>query len=135
MMPEGATRIHSSGYIQRKLNGRWEYEHRLIASRTLGRPLMPGEVVHHRNRNRADNRPENLVVHENNAVHHATEHAARRLICEQCRESFRTKTYFIKLKNGKRYPRRFCSRPCFVESLRGKPFSGTPGHPKGGYRA
>jgi hypothetical protein len=66
------------GHHLRQANG-YAYEHQLVAEAMLGRRLIPGEVVHHRNGNRSDNRPENLEIttRSDHARHHASHPDAR----------------------------------------------------------
>jgi hypothetical protein len=64
--------IDPKGYVRVYEDGRETREHRLVAEAILGRPLLPTEHVHHRNGEKADNRPENLEIVDNRA--HLQEH-------------------------------------------------------------
>lgn len=45
------------------------YEHILVAEEKLGRPLNPGECVHHIDENKKNNSPSNLMVFKTNSDH------------------------------------------------------------------
>ena len=53
-------RDRGSGNWYRKVRGR--HEHRIVIEEMLGRPLRSDEIVHHKNKDVRDNRPENLEV-------------------------------------------------------------------------
>ena len=50
------------GHPNAKRSGGWIAEHVWVMSQMIGRPLHPGETVHHRNLIRSDNRPSNLEL-------------------------------------------------------------------------
>ena len=50
------------------------HEHRVVAEQILGRPLMPGEVVHHIDGNKRNNSMKNIRVY-NSQSEHAKFHA------------------------------------------------------------
>lgn len=54
------------------------YHHRAMAAWKLGRPLRPGEVVHHENSDKRDNHPDNIYIFSNHRAHMLYENYRRR---------------------------------------------------------
>jgi len=97
-MWKGGRRINGRGHVAIRNNNHpnsvdgYILEHRMIASNVLGRPLKDGEIIHHINRNPADNRNENLMIC-NQSYHDFLHHKMRRLgLCPKMKKRHRGPT-------------------------------------------
>ena len=73
--------VDNTGYTVVRVDGRIRPEHRVVMAEILGRPLVKGESVHHKNGQRSDNRPENLELWVGPIRHGAR---ASDLVCIHC---------------------------------------------------
>lgn len=73
----GGRSIASNGYVLIRVGVEhhlsdvrgYAYEHRIVAEQKLGRRLRAGELVHHKDEDKQNNHPDNLVVKDGNAEH------------------------------------------------------------------
>jgi hypothetical protein len=77
---DGSGSAHIAGYRVVPTLAGPRLEHIAVAEKALGRPLPRGAKVHHVNHDRADNRPENLVICPNEKYHRLLHTRERALI-------------------------------------------------------
>jgi hypothetical protein len=82
----GYVYLHRPGHPLADKQG-YVAEHRLVMADHMGRPLSRLEFVHHKNRNRADNRIENLEL-VSGRDHMAEHWGTKSVICPKCHHVF-----------------------------------------------
>jgi len=120
--------VAPENYPGKKYRERYCYEHHLIW--WLNHDYVPqkGEVIHHLNGNKRDNRLGNLELV--NAADHNRQHTLERgrlfveLKCPRCNKVFQRRKSCTHLQNTRGFPATFCSRACsghWHGSRRGEP--------------
>lgn len=120
--------VHNKDHHRAEKNG-IVYEHILVAEQILGRELKDKEVVHHIDKNRSNNNPENLMIfatagdharfhkgfdiYQIDNVWYATVHSK---ICPICNKTFTVGS------NDNLKRRKFCSYECARKSYLRTPF-------------
>lgn len=94
--------------------------HRVLVENAIGRVLDYGEIVHHKNEDKADNRLDNLEIttHPEHARHHAMQRPRLgetlvSLTCETCGGDFEREQ-----RNAKKYDHVYCSLGCAARAPR-----------------
>ena len=100
---------------RRNANGLYPL-HRVVMENKLGRLLLEGEDVHHKDEDKQNDSPENLEIKSksDHARHHKVKRAPEdvKLKC-RCGKSFRLKPCLFRLRAGRNKSGEvFCSRSC-----------------------
>ncbi len=122
----GYVRVFSPTHPRASRYG-YVYEHVLVMEKALGRLVRPGEHIHHRNENKADNRIENLALVSDSG--HKREHAGWEniegqwfkpcsgMLCAGKLLPVTERFFLFRTRKGRRVPLSRC-RACQAEAKR-----------------
>lgn len=119
--------VDTLGYVRTKRqDGSWDREHRIIIEQIIGRKLTSKEIVHHKNTIRDDNRAVNLELCASQKLHFKYHRRAKQiwLKCDNCGKWYPLTEGQLANRRNHGCSKFFCSRRCFENNLKGKPFSG-----------
>lgn len=115
---KGGRRISSRGYVEvlmrnhpRARKNGYVFEHILVAEQKIGRPLLPDEEVHHIDKNKQNNSPDNLLVvrktdhHLYHPEHYENRKTGKEIECCICKKKFYVKRAALA-------KRQTCSKEC-----------------------
>lgn len=106
-------------YPGMKYRGRYAYEHHVVYWETHGVVPGPGEVIHHLNEEKRDNRAENLQLLQR--AEHNKHHGAERRVpdaeafCAWCHQIFRARPNNMRQRLKASKGKVFCGRSCQVK--------------------
>jgi len=120
----GSKRLNQNGYVEMKTDNGWQFEHHVVWE-LANRPLIAGEVIHHKNHVKDDNRLENLEYCESNSAHMKNHHPDRLLAyvasnAEKARGVPRKPEHIAKMCKPKRRPRTPEHAAKIAAALRGR---------------
>lgn len=108
--------VAPSNYPGKKYRGRYCYEHHLVWWQNVGSLPKNGEVIHHKNKDKTDNRFSNLEILA--MVEHSRQHAAEnpknllKMWCAMCGKLFEREVREINAKIRKGQKDFYCNRSC-----------------------
>jgi hypothetical protein len=88
--------LSTEGYIQKFINGKLVLKHRIIAEKKIGRKLRKGEISHHKNHIKTDNRPCNIEVMPSwlHSAMHITKDPVRKKYLGKIKPKYVVKKYY-----------------------------------------